>query len=271
MCCSTLGTHEVLINVKSLRGGRKEFVRMWMCANCQTESSTLSRCSRCDNVHYCNTECQQAHWEQHKIKCKEVAELKKMFEPIVDGAYQSWKKHNNSALSHFARVLGGADVGKNLVIAILLEYKNENPIESRFQIVRYEKLPFDHPVAQRVTSEAADHNPLTKDKIVANFAVTCPDFGIGNGFRATGIMHSGDGAILLPSDSNTSESLKSAERIVQAINEGILGCSRKEQRLNDAIFPWGNTTKYPSPPEVSTDDPTNQPTNQPISDKHTLL
>ena len=213
-----------------------------ICANCLAESTSHLRCSRCLNVHYCNSKCQEIHWERHKTQCKEDAEKRKLFEPIVNEEYHSWRKLNHPGLAFFAHAVGGIEIGPDLVIGMLLEYKKENPIESRFQIVSYEKFPSEHLVAQRVISEAADHNPLIKDKIMANFAVTCPDFGCGDAFRAAAIMQ--------PEGGDTEIPPQSAECIVQAVNEGKLAFSSKEQRISNAVFPWSDVAKYPTPQQV---------------------
>lgn len=41
-----------------------------VCANCGIAASILKACTRCKVVHYCNRECQTAHWKAvHKKKC----------------------------------------------------------------------------------------------------------------------------------------------------------------------------------------------------------
>lgn len=40
------------------------------CANCfKKHDVNIPKCSRCD-VHYCDAECQNAHWSKHKERCK---------------------------------------------------------------------------------------------------------------------------------------------------------------------------------------------------------
>lgn len=42
------------------------------CATCQkwrTTAHKLSKCSLCQKVYYCNTDCQKADWKKHKINC----------------------------------------------------------------------------------------------------------------------------------------------------------------------------------------------------------
>lgn len=38
------------------------------CAYCGKEGN--KRCSRCKSVVYCSSDCQKAHWKQHKGECK---------------------------------------------------------------------------------------------------------------------------------------------------------------------------------------------------------
>jgi hypothetical protein len=39
------------------------------CANCLKSGIKLSACSKCHAVRYCSNACQQADWQQHKVKC----------------------------------------------------------------------------------------------------------------------------------------------------------------------------------------------------------
>lgn len=39
------------------------------CEQCQLRGMGYQRCSRCKTVYYCGTECQRAHWSQHKNGC----------------------------------------------------------------------------------------------------------------------------------------------------------------------------------------------------------
>jgi len=41
------------------------------CALCRATGTTLSLCSRCKRVWYCNSVCQKAHWKKHKKICEQ--------------------------------------------------------------------------------------------------------------------------------------------------------------------------------------------------------
>ena len=42
---------------------------MYTCTACG-KACPFNKCGRCKNVHYCNMECQRAHWKEHKSVCK---------------------------------------------------------------------------------------------------------------------------------------------------------------------------------------------------------
>ena len=50
-----------------------EFGDLSACANCGSKTGNLNRCTRCASQAYCNTECQRAHYKQHKAQCKAAA------------------------------------------------------------------------------------------------------------------------------------------------------------------------------------------------------
>ncbi|KAH7042207.1 putative MYND domain protein [Macrophomina phaseolina] len=39
------------------------------CASCGKTSTDLKRCAKCHSEHYCNRDCQKAHWKTHKKVC----------------------------------------------------------------------------------------------------------------------------------------------------------------------------------------------------------
>jgi hypothetical protein len=44
------------------------------CENCDKKGYDLKKCASCQGVRYCSTQCQKAHWKQHKELCKELSE-----------------------------------------------------------------------------------------------------------------------------------------------------------------------------------------------------
>lgn len=40
-----------------------------VCAHCKTELKDKLRCAQCKTIHYCNRDCQKAHWPTHKNSC----------------------------------------------------------------------------------------------------------------------------------------------------------------------------------------------------------
>jgi hypothetical protein len=43
------------------------------CEQCDTTTSVrILQCGACRVVYYCNRGCQAAHWQQHKLVCKEL-------------------------------------------------------------------------------------------------------------------------------------------------------------------------------------------------------
>jgi len=45
----------------------------WVCQHCGLIGTSLSACSRCQIVHYCNAACQKAHFKAHKSFCIDAA------------------------------------------------------------------------------------------------------------------------------------------------------------------------------------------------------
>ena len=70
---STSGTWSVSMRVLPCAGGH--FVDFSAkvdkkCASCDAVG-VKHKCSLCDLVHYCNKDCQRAHWRMHKKECKQ--------------------------------------------------------------------------------------------------------------------------------------------------------------------------------------------------------
>ena len=43
-----------------------------MCSSCGKKSNTLKKCMACKCVWYCDKECQNKHWKEHKKECKPI-------------------------------------------------------------------------------------------------------------------------------------------------------------------------------------------------------
>ena len=43
-----------------------------MCSACGKKSSTLMKCRACKCVWYCDKDCQNKHWKEHKTECKPI-------------------------------------------------------------------------------------------------------------------------------------------------------------------------------------------------------
>ena len=43
-----------------------------LCSKCGKESDTLKKCTACKCVWYCDKECQNRHWKEHKTECKPI-------------------------------------------------------------------------------------------------------------------------------------------------------------------------------------------------------
>lgn len=65
-------------NELRLDGGRVYFeeISVVRCAHCDISSIELRlmKCSRCRSAHYCNAQCQLAHWPQHRADCKKASQ-----------------------------------------------------------------------------------------------------------------------------------------------------------------------------------------------------
>ena len=43
-----------------------------MCSACGEKSDTLMKCRACKCVWYCDKDCQNKHWKEHKIECRPI-------------------------------------------------------------------------------------------------------------------------------------------------------------------------------------------------------
>ena len=46
-----------------------------MCSSCGKKSNTLKKCMACKCVWYCDKECQNKHWKEHKKECRPIKKL----------------------------------------------------------------------------------------------------------------------------------------------------------------------------------------------------
>ena len=44
----------------------------WSCRGCQDFKWRMMQCAKCLVTHYCSTECQSKHWQEHKPICKAI-------------------------------------------------------------------------------------------------------------------------------------------------------------------------------------------------------
>ncbi|KAG6372493.1 hypothetical protein JVT61DRAFT_7597 [Boletus reticuloceps] len=148
---------EITAAVQRWERKRKGEVAHWedkQCDNCKIKQSGLKRCSRCQVVRYCSTECQQwmdvahvgrivgAHWKMHKQSCKPFcAETTITLKPTYDGAL-TWGTISRADFTR--QVLGlmpatplrpgltkNATENKRMVIKIQIpiEFRNSLPID----------------------------------------------------------------------------------------------------------------------------------------------
>ena len=62
---------------------RLEMLRQTLCARSDCPIKPYDFCSKCRTVKYCSAECQNVHWPEHKLVCKELALKKKNEEAIA--------------------------------------------------------------------------------------------------------------------------------------------------------------------------------------------
>jgi len=46
------------------------------CVHCETATTDLKRCSRCEDAFYCSIICEEAHWNQHRPACSQTKTIK---------------------------------------------------------------------------------------------------------------------------------------------------------------------------------------------------
>ena len=42
------------------------------CAGCGRKEPDMKKCGQCQSAHYCNSNCQKAHWKKHKKECRKM-------------------------------------------------------------------------------------------------------------------------------------------------------------------------------------------------------
>ena len=53
------------------------------CAHCGTKGLGFQRCSRCKQISYCGSECQNAGWKGHKKTCKAPLPATELLKGVV--------------------------------------------------------------------------------------------------------------------------------------------------------------------------------------------
>jgi len=56
--------------VKGVKGEMES--RKRKCSNCGKEAEKMKRCSSCGEAFYCDQQCQQQHWKEHKLICQKI-------------------------------------------------------------------------------------------------------------------------------------------------------------------------------------------------------
>ena len=46
-----------------------------LCSACETKSDALKKCRNCKCVWYCDKDCQNKHWKEHKKECKRIKKI----------------------------------------------------------------------------------------------------------------------------------------------------------------------------------------------------
>lgn len=48
----------------------RPFIPAKSCGACKYQYPVMKRCAQCRNIYYCSAECQEAHWNEHKLHCR---------------------------------------------------------------------------------------------------------------------------------------------------------------------------------------------------------
>ena len=76
----------------------------YFCGYCY-KNSAKKKCSGCENIHYCDVNCQKNHWQIHRVNCKEYAAYTELRRPakkifsekinyIVARTYPTFEQYN---------------------------------------------------------------------------------------------------------------------------------------------------------------------------------
>ena len=50
-------------------GTKDTWVTVYTCSHCRAKGHAMPKCSQCEVAHYCDRNCQRAHWKIHKHAC----------------------------------------------------------------------------------------------------------------------------------------------------------------------------------------------------------
>jgi MYND finger len=156
---------------------------MFQCGNCLKKSENMQRCSKCENVRYCNSVCQEAHWKTHKLVCKDIKLS------TVESDYRVWREI--ASLPFFMNcIIEERSTSDNIVVLLLLEYAPENKPERRFQIKSCNPMTpeefYSSPGVSSVLGEGIRSHVLSMRGVAAAigsdyqgiFVLTCTEFEV---------------------------------------------------------------------------------------------
>ena len=83
---------DLIGNFESLVHCIKNEFKSQFCDNCRKRSDQLKKCSKCNQMYYCDKECQQNDWKCHKFECKVMRNPLWKFKPLEDPPklYMRW-------------------------------------------------------------------------------------------------------------------------------------------------------------------------------------